>query len=137
MAELYKWDRSFRLWTGAPKSQYKAAIVASRAPEVARAVEAVARIVYLNAKGNLAAHQGGSDDWGTGVQNLRVELRKGDFVDWHVTLTANGRPGDTEDDVMAALYSIENGRRAYTNKFGRRIPATQGIKVLAAASGGF
>jgi hypothetical protein len=140
MAELDLWDRSFRLWTGAPKSKYKAAIVASRDPEVQAAVKATALMIGEFAEFTLAEFKSAKDarSWSkSGISNLHIEVRAGSYTDWHVNMVANGKAGMSDDDVEAALWTIENGRRSYHNKFGRRIPALQGHKILAKAMGDF
>lgn len=130
MAELYPWSGSPRLWRGTPKTKYKAAIVASRLPEVRQAVKATAEAAAEIARARLQT-KGGSKHWSdTGISGLHIEVSRGKFTDYHVNLVAYGRPGMSEEDVLSALYSLENGRRSYTNKNGQRIPAFQGMRVL-------
>lgn len=135
MVELYPWTGDPRTLYGPPDDGLKAAVVASHLPGVRNEIRKVAEDIYVRASSAVARHNGTAEDWGTGLESLSVEISRGAFTDYYVHLVGVGPGG--EDNVEAALYSIENGRRSYTNSRGQRIGAHQGFKFLARAAEGW
>lgn len=63
----------------------------------------------------------------------RIAVEKGDRTDWHINMYVSVTDKETDEDALAAAWSIEYGRFGYRDRLGRQQPATQGIGALTTA----